>query len=342
MQEALLEEELGFKSTAATWDQFAENERKFGITLDGYNESEYTVKLDTNAPDFEQRQRRAEVLAQEIRNGRAGGSTIKPREGLDSHVYGMRQVKEETGIGRPLQEENDGILDDETGNAVSNSDENLGEGPAEEWPLQDAPEYEPSPGGLAALPEEAKALLPLIAEHCALSLRRILEDSGLVPRQPIENDEAGNVGTVASVDSPRAELVSDPWWSEEGLAVETKRDMGAEESGLIGQCTSVTGDTARAINQRKRIALKGAGRGCVGIGYKVDRSILGRVRSPESSFGSTDASDKSQRRPLAVFNRPPAPPPVPAAPSKPSWASIVKSTPTTNHDEPRKIGDHAG
>ncbi|GME91185.1 unnamed protein product [[Candida] boidinii] len=52
-------------NAGGSWDQFEVNERKFGIQS-SYDEELYTTKLDTNAPDFQQRLAEAEKIAKEI------------------------------------------------------------------------------------------------------------------------------------------------------------------------------------------------------------------------------------------------------------------------------------
>lgn len=55
----------GANTQNGSWDQFATNERMFGVKT-SFNEDLYTTKLDRNTPDFKERERKAMVLAQEI------------------------------------------------------------------------------------------------------------------------------------------------------------------------------------------------------------------------------------------------------------------------------------
>ena len=52
-------------SSSGQWDQFAANERLFGVRTH-YDEDEYTTRLDRSAKDFKERERRAEQIAAEI------------------------------------------------------------------------------------------------------------------------------------------------------------------------------------------------------------------------------------------------------------------------------------
>lgn len=57
---------FGAGATSGTqWDQFAVNERLFGVRTN-FNEDEYTTRLDRTAKDFKERERRAEQIAAEI------------------------------------------------------------------------------------------------------------------------------------------------------------------------------------------------------------------------------------------------------------------------------------
>lgn len=57
--------ESGSKSKGAGWDQFAENERRFGVTTD-YDENIYTTTIDKSHPQYKQRLADADRKAREI------------------------------------------------------------------------------------------------------------------------------------------------------------------------------------------------------------------------------------------------------------------------------------
>lgn len=57
----------------APWDQFAVNEQMFGVTT-SFNEEYYTTKLDRSAPDFKEKERKAQRIASEI----VGVPTVNP------------------------------------------------------------------------------------------------------------------------------------------------------------------------------------------------------------------------------------------------------------------------
>ena len=48
-----------------SWDQFAVNEKLFGVKTN-FNEDLYTTKLDRSAADFKERERKAQKIANEI------------------------------------------------------------------------------------------------------------------------------------------------------------------------------------------------------------------------------------------------------------------------------------
>ena len=314
MKETILQEGFDCASPLAAWDQFAENEQKYGIVLDGYNESEYTVPLDTNAPDFEERRRRAEMLAHEIRSGRMGCKSTQTRDNFDDSTIANRGIDEGNlagaAKGSPQQEKNlagDQVAKDDT---MLGIEQDSNEKAVEEWPLQfDAPEYTPLPGGLAALSDEAKAVLPLIAKYCAPSLRRILEETGLVPRQL--NVDVNEDCNVDSMGPGTNEAVRDGWRLEPGAAAESMIKMEQD----IPSCQSFpgptdNGGTVLSGSNGRFVSLKNVGRSHVRMGTK----------SVDSGGGYGLVSD------------PPLEPQAPSPPPRPSWASIVKGC--TDKDTP--------
>ncbi|KAI0342847.1 hypothetical protein BDW22DRAFT_1329878 [Trametopsis cervina] len=65
-------DDLTFGAGASTgnnqWDQFAANEKLFGVKA-GFDEEAYTTKLDRNAPDYKEREKKAQAIANEIISG---------------------------------------------------------------------------------------------------------------------------------------------------------------------------------------------------------------------------------------------------------------------------------
>ncbi|PSS19953.1 hypothetical protein PHLCEN_2v3126 [Hermanssonia centrifuga] len=56
---------FGLGAHGNNWDQFAANEKLFGVKA-GFDEEAYTTKLDRNAPDFKEKEKKAQALANEI------------------------------------------------------------------------------------------------------------------------------------------------------------------------------------------------------------------------------------------------------------------------------------
>ena len=73
-------------SGGAVWDQFAENERRFGLTTD-YDENIYTTTIDKSHPQYKQRMAEAEKKAREIERTTATNSHIA-EERVRDHVTG--------------------------------------------------------------------------------------------------------------------------------------------------------------------------------------------------------------------------------------------------------------
>ncbi|KAG8809504.1 hypothetical protein FRC17_003408, partial [Serendipita sp. 399] len=61
--------------SGAPWDQFVANEQLYGVKTD-FDEEAYTTKLNRNAPGFEERERRAQKIAEEILSGQTSNSHI--------------------------------------------------------------------------------------------------------------------------------------------------------------------------------------------------------------------------------------------------------------------------
>lgn len=68
-------------SSGGEWDQFAANERLFGVTT-GFDESLYTTTIDRSRPGFKQQEAKAELLAREIVGSSAMNAHILEERGL--------------------------------------------------------------------------------------------------------------------------------------------------------------------------------------------------------------------------------------------------------------------
>lgn len=75
----------GGRGRVQPWDQFAENERRFGLKTD-YDENIYTTPINTNHPNYQQRLVEADKKAREIERSTA----------INSHVAEER-VADHTG-----------------------------------------------------------------------------------------------------------------------------------------------------------------------------------------------------------------------------------------------------
>ncbi|KII90025.1 hypothetical protein PLICRDRAFT_29180 [Plicaturopsis crispa FD-325 SS-3] len=64
---------FGHSANNTSWDQFAANEKLFGVKT-GFDEDLYTTKLDRSAADFKERERKAQKIANEI----IGSATNNP------------------------------------------------------------------------------------------------------------------------------------------------------------------------------------------------------------------------------------------------------------------------
>ena len=80
-------------SGGAGWDQFAENERRFGLTTD-YDENIYTTTIDKSHPQYKQRLAEAERKAREIERSSTNNSHVA-EERITDNVDGADGRDEE-------------------------------------------------------------------------------------------------------------------------------------------------------------------------------------------------------------------------------------------------------
>ncbi|KZT00786.1 uncharacterized protein LAESUDRAFT_665282 [Laetiporus sulphureus 93-53] len=99
-----LRDELTFGPGAGgSWDQFAANEKLFGVRA-GFDEEAYTTRLDRNAPNFKERERRAAAIANEIMQS----STSNPHiaEERTQNLVGDSSTNEEEKYGAVVRSAN--------------------------------------------------------------------------------------------------------------------------------------------------------------------------------------------------------------------------------------------
>jgi PAB1-binding protein PBP1 len=80
-------------SNGGVWDQFAENERLFGLKTD-YNDEIYTTKINTSHPDYRQRLADAERKARDITSVAATNAHVA-EERIQDNIGGDNGVDEE-------------------------------------------------------------------------------------------------------------------------------------------------------------------------------------------------------------------------------------------------------
>ncbi|KAI9060667.1 hypothetical protein FKP32DRAFT_1605462 [Trametes sanguinea] len=88
------EETFGPGASGGTWDQFAVNEKLFGIT-GSFPEELYTTKLDRNAPDFAEKERKAQQIANEIMGTATNNPHIAEERILNLNADGSNANEED-------------------------------------------------------------------------------------------------------------------------------------------------------------------------------------------------------------------------------------------------------
>ncbi|KAF6757278.1 hypothetical protein DFP72DRAFT_252604 [Ephemerocybe angulata] len=84
------EDTFGAAAMTTSWDQFSANEQLFGVTVN-FDEEVYTTKLDRNAPDFKERERKAQRIANEIMGTATTNSHIAEERGHEVDDSGVNE-----------------------------------------------------------------------------------------------------------------------------------------------------------------------------------------------------------------------------------------------------------
>jgi PAB1-binding protein PBP1 len=82
------------KPTGQVWDQFAENERRFGIKTD-YDENIYTTAIDKAHPQYKQRVAEADKKAREIERSVTTNSHVAEERIADNLAVDSNGLDEE-------------------------------------------------------------------------------------------------------------------------------------------------------------------------------------------------------------------------------------------------------
>ncbi|KZP00605.1 hypothetical protein CALVIDRAFT_595384 [Calocera viscosa TUFC12733] len=85
--------------SAGGWDQFAANEKLFGVTT-SFDEELYTTKLDRSASDFREKEKRAQKLADEIQHSLASNVHIAEERGAKVDDSGVNEEDKYSGVAR--------------------------------------------------------------------------------------------------------------------------------------------------------------------------------------------------------------------------------------------------
>jgi len=81
-------------STGVVWDQFAENEKRFGLTTD-YDENIYTTTIDKSHPQYKQRLAEAEKKAREIERSATNNAHVAEERITDNFAGNDNGLDEE-------------------------------------------------------------------------------------------------------------------------------------------------------------------------------------------------------------------------------------------------------
>ncbi|KAI8980172.1 hypothetical protein BD414DRAFT_516611 [Trametes punicea] len=85
---------FGPGASGGSWDQFAVNAKLFGVRP-GFDEEAYTTKLDRNAPDYKEKERRAQQIANEIMGTATNNPHIAEERIMNLNADGSSANEEE-------------------------------------------------------------------------------------------------------------------------------------------------------------------------------------------------------------------------------------------------------
>lgn len=77
-------------SSGVAWDQFEANETMFGVKT-SFDENIYTTKLDRSRPDYKERERQAQIIADEIMGGTTNNPHLMEERGLKVDDSGLNE-----------------------------------------------------------------------------------------------------------------------------------------------------------------------------------------------------------------------------------------------------------
>lgn len=91
--------QLDDNNSSGHWDQFKVNEDKFGVES-SYDEHLYTTRINTSAPDYEEKLRKAEKLAKEIENQASSNYHVLEERGIVVNDSGIDEEDKYSGVDR--------------------------------------------------------------------------------------------------------------------------------------------------------------------------------------------------------------------------------------------------
>ncbi|CAG90156.2 DEHA2G03652p [Debaryomyces hansenii CBS767] len=114
-----------FNNSNETWDQFKVNEEKFGVES-SYDEHLYTTRINTAAPDYHTKLRKAEKIAKDIENQTTGNRHVLEERGIEVDDSGIDEEDKYSGVDRRGDElmaalRNANISTESTSSNISNA-----------------------------------------------------------------------------------------------------------------------------------------------------------------------------------------------------------------------------
>ncbi|KAI9643794.1 poly(A)-binding protein binding protein [Ciborinia camelliae] len=203
----------GGRGRVGAWDQFAENERRFGIKTD-YDENIYTTQINTNHPHYAQRLAEADRKAREIERSTA----------LNSHVAEER-------IADHIGSNENGLDEEDKYSGVRRQD----------FPPLTSSKGAYQPPGKRAPVDRASIDRAPAAAPVATPADRALVDSAIMFAGAKADKPADKVKPAAAAKSTKPEVATPPATTESSTTPELKTSASPSASRTVSPQVKTTG-----------------------------------------------------------------------------------------------------
>ncbi|KAK3722777.1 poly(A)-binding protein binding protein [Vermiconidia calcicola] len=229
-------------SGSAGWDQFAVNERMYGVQS-SYDENIYTTQINRNDPSYRQREAEAARIAREIE-----GSAPS-----NSHVAEERRRDAERGDGLDEEEKYSGVRRDSSNLPKRNPGSYV---PPSQRPISNAPSVPGAPYDPAIISSQLAKPAPQAAPVQPTEAKRSVDSSQVGGEQITESTEAAVKEAQASVPAAPKKPAENTTEDHVRNVTDSFKQFANNEKLRIRQAQEAKRSTARAEKNVKLNDLK--------------------------------------------------------------------------------------